>query len=449
MRVIGPAPAAADRSLSVVPATRLASDYAQMPLWMLDASLPRGSHRDLPRQVDVLIVGAGYTGLSAAREMAAAGRSTVALDAAGIGGGCSSRNGGQVAFSLKPDYGQLARRYGEGRARALFDEGVTAVEFLRDRVREERLDCDWRDSGCFIGACTPRHFGVLERIAEEHVRRLPTPVKVISRADQHTEIDSRFYHGGLVYPADHAVHPLKLLNALHGRAVSAGVEVYDHCPVLGLVRDPAGFLVHTARGLIKAGQVLLATNGYTGPLSPWHRRRIVPIGSYQIATECLEPEFVRSLVPKGRNLGDTRHVVTYARPSPDGRRMVFGGRAAASEQDVTRCVPRLVSMMTDVFPQLTGVAISHAWMGFVAFTFDSLPHLGDDDGLFYCMGYCGQGIPLSVYYGRKIALKMLGASDSQTALDGLVFQTRPLYAGVPWFLPAVVAAYRIRDRLGW
>ena len=426
-----------------------AEDYAPTSVWAVDATLPAGCALPLPDVADIVIVGAGYTGLSAAHETAAAGRSTVVLDAGPIGGGCSSRNGGQVAFSIKPDYQKLERRYGAARASARYEEGAAAVVALDELVRRERLACDWRDNGCFIGAHTPAHYEALQRLADEHRRRLSTPIELVPRSRQRDEIDTDFYHGGLVFPADYSVHPIKLLNALHARAVSVGAQVHDHCEVLRFSRESYGFSVYTTQGFIKARQVLLATNGYTGALSPWHRRRVIPVGSYQIATEILDPSFVKSMVPKARNLGDTRHVVMYARPTPDGRRIIFGGRASAAEQNLTRVVPRLVRMMQQVFPQLTGVRISRAWMGFVGFTFDSLPHMGGVDDLFYCMGYCGQGIPLSIYYGRKAGLKMLKRAESATALDGLTFPTRPFYDGFPWFLPAAIHIYRLRDRFGW
>jgi glycine/D-amino acid oxidase-like deaminating enzyme len=426
-----------------------APDYAPVSFWNEDAASPRGSEAALPASADVVIVGAGYTGLAAARETALAGRSTLVLDAGPIGGGCSARNGGQVSFSIKPEFADLARRHGEGVATGIYREALESLTELRALAHSAGADCDWRDVGCFVGAHTRRHFDALRRAAETQPRGLEVPFRVVPRASQAEEIGSSYYHGGLVYPDDAALHPLKLVNALYVRARAAGAVAHADCPVLALERTRDGFAVHTARGTVRARQVLVATNGYTGALSPWHRRRIVPIGSYIVATEPLERALVTRLMPRGRNLGDTRHVVVYVRPSPDGRRILFGGRAAAAEQDVTRCVPRLKAMMTEIFPELAPVRISRAWMGFVAFTFDTLPHLGSHDGLYYCMGYCGQGIPLATYYGRKVGLRMAGAAGGETALDGLSFPTRPLYLGRPWFLPAAILAYRLRDRLGW
>ena len=172
----------------------------------------------------------------------------------------------------------------------------------------------------------------------------------------------------------------------------SGATVVDHCPVSAIRTSGDGFEVLTPRGIVQARQVLLATNGYSGPLSPWHRRRVIPIGSYQIATVPLGSARVRSLIPGGRNIVDSRRVVVYFRPSADGERIIFGGRAALAEQDPLACVPRLRRMMERILPQLKSVAVSHAWVGWVSYTFDTLPHLRRHEGIHYCMGYCGQGV---------------------------------------------------------
>ena len=426
----------------------LADDYAPDCYWTLDAPLPAAPDAPLPAAADVVVVGSGYTGLTAARETALAGRSTLVLDAGPIGGGCSARNGGQVAFSIKPSHGALAARHGAAVATRIYEEALAAVAELRALARDARLDCDWRDVGCFVGAHTPRLYGALVREAESQPRGLELPFELVPRARQAEAIGSARYHGGVLYPADAAVHPARLVRALHARALAAGAEFRAHCAVGRIVRTPGGFQVSTAQGSVRARQVLVATNGYTGRFAPWLRRRILPIGSYIIATEPLDPALVGRLIPKGRNVGDTRRVVVYFRPSPDGRRILFGGRAAARETDVTRCVPRLRAMLAEIFPELARVRVSRAWMGFVGFTFDTLPHLGEHDGLYYCMGYCGQGVPSATYYGRKIGLTMAGRPGGESALSGLAFPGRRFYTGNPWFLPAAVVGYRLRDALG-
>jgi glycine/D-amino acid oxidase-like deaminating enzyme len=424
-------------------------DYRAANYWTESTPLPVDPGGSLPSEVDVLVVGAGYTGLCVAHETARAGRSTLVLDAGPIGGGCSSRNGGQVAFSIKPPLAELAARHGRPVAERIHAEGEESLAMLRSLVADERLDCDWRDVGGFVGAHTRRQFDALRR---EHAA-LPEParrrVTVVERQDLPGEIDSPLYHGGLVYHDDAAIHPARYLVALHARAVAAGARVHGDRPVLGIDRTTGGYDVRAGGARVHARDVVLATNGYTGPLSPWHRRRIVPIGSYIVATEALDRALVRRLIPHARNVGDTRHVIVYVRPSPDGTRILFGGRASAGEQDVTRCVPRLHAMLAEMFPALARTRISHAWMGFVAFTFDTLPHVGSRDRLHWAMGYCGQGIPLATYYGTKLGRRVAGRPGGETALEGLPFPTRPGYTGRPWFLPAAVAFYRFRDALGW
>lgn len=409
--------------------------------------MPPPSSEPLPGRIDVLIIGAGYTGLSAARETAAGGRSTLVLEAGGVGTGCSSRNGGQVAYSIKPSFGSLKEKFGADPAFRICREGLEAVAYLRSLTAREAA-CGWREDGCFFGAHTARHFERMARDADHQPRGLEQRISVVQRADQTSEIATDFYHGGCVYPDDASVDPTGLLLFLLGRAADSGASVVDHCPVDAVKPTRGGFEVLTARGIVQARQVLLATNGYTGPLSPWHRRRVIPIGSYQIATEPLGADRVRSLIPRGRNIVDSRRVVVYFRPSADGERIVFGGRAALSEQDPLACVPRLRQMMGRIFPQLTSVRVSHAWVGWVAYTFDTLPHLGRHDGIYYCMGYCGQGVPLAPYFGKRIGQQMLGLEEGRTALDGLPFPSRPYYRGTPWFLAPSVFAYRMMDAIG-
>jgi glycine/D-amino acid oxidase-like deaminating enzyme len=421
-------------------------EYAPRCYWA--SATPLVSVAPLPAATDVVIIGSGYTGLAAAQETARAGLSTLVLDAGGIGDGCSARNGGQVAFSIKPSHDELRRRHGVAVATRIYQEGFEAVANLREQALRDGLDCDWRDVGSFVGAHTARHFDALVREAESQPPGLAIPFKVVPPERQPEEIDSPLYHGGVVYPDEAAIHPEQLVRALHARAAAAGAEFRSHCAVRSVARTPAGFELVTEVGVLRARQVLIASNGYTGAFSPWHRRRILPIGSYIIATEPLDPALIRRLIPNGRNVGDTRRVIVYYRPSPDGTRILFGGRAAAHETDVTRCVPRLHAMLTEIFPSLSKVRVSHAWMGFVGFTFDRMPHFGERDGVYYSMGYCGQGIPSATYYGRKIGLTIAGRPGGDTALAGLDFPSQPFYNGNPWFLPGLILGYRLRDRLG-
>ena len=424
------------------------SDILSAPLWQEHTAALVLPEHSLPAEADVLIVGAGYTGLSAARETAAAGRATLVLDAGAVGAGCSGRNGGQVAYSIKPSFKTLSSRYGEKRAYAICQEGRAAVAYLRSLAARGDVNCDWRECGCFYGAHTPYHFELMAQEAQQQIQGLEQRITVLPKSQQRQEIASDFYHGGCLYHEDASVDPMRLLVALLRRAQDSGAAVRDHCAVKSLRSSHAGFEVLTSRGIVKARKVLLATNGYSGALSPWHRRRVIPIGSYQIATEPLGADSVLALIPRRRNIVDSRRIVVYFRPSADGERIIFGGRAALAEKDPLACVPRLRAMMTRIFPQLQSVRITHAWVGWVAYTFDTMPHVGQHNGLYYCMGYCGQGVPLAPYLGHRIGQQMAGLEQGRTALDDLPFPSRPYYFGTPWFLAPSVWAYRTMDALG-
>jgi glycine/D-amino acid oxidase-like deaminating enzyme len=417
------------------------------PFWQ-EGSVPTLPCHPLPAAVDVLIVGGGYTGLSAARETAAAGLSTLVLEAGHIGTGCSGRNGGQVAYSLKPSFARLSVLHGRERAHAICREAFEATAYLRSLATRQGVDCDWRECGGFYGAHTRRHFERMVQEAEHQPKGLEQRISVVPKASQRDEIATDYYHGGCIYHDDTSVDPMKLLLALLLRAMDSGAIISDRCSA-GSIRTAGGdFEVLTSKGIVKARKVLIATNGYSGPLSPWIARRVIPIGSYQICTERIGTEQVRALIPNGRNISDSRRVVVYYRPSADGERIVFGGRAALSEPDPLTCVARLKTMMTRIFPQLRTVRIDHAWAGWVAYTFDTMPHLGEREGIHYCMGYCGQGVPLAPYFGMKIGQQMAGLAEGRTALDGLPFPTRPYYRGKPWFLAPSVWAYRTLDQMG-
>lgn len=424
-----------------------ASDYKNESFWWDDAPRPDRRASSLPAKVDVLVIGSGYTGLMAAWETAKDGRSTLVLDAEAAGFGCSSRNGGQVSTSIKPTLTELSGRMNEQIARGVRQEGIDALSYITDLVESRKLDCDWEVVGRYHAAHNTRQFDALAKSAETQPRGLDVPYEIVSPSEQAKEIDTKFYHGGVVFPNHAALHPGKYHLSLLALAESAGAQVVAYCPVTTIDRDAGGFIVTTALGRVAARDVVVATNGYTGPLTPWHRRRVIPIGSYIIATEELPLEQTARLLPTNRVISDTRKLVFYYRLSPDRKRVIFGGRVAYKENDPKISAPRLHYWMSLVFPELKATKVSHSWMGYVAYTFDTLPHLGKQDGLYYAMGYCGSGISLATYFGAKIGQQVLGRKEGISPLNNVPFQTRPLYEGNPWFLAPSILYYRIRDSL--
>ena len=416
------------------------------PYWWDDVPRPALAETPLPATVDVLVVGAGYTGLHAALQTARGGHSTLVVDAEEAGWGCSSRNGGQVSTSIKPSFDQLARRHGAQRAFDILQEGQRSLAWIAEFVRTEGISCDFAQVGRFHAAHNAAQYEALAARVAHQPKGLEVPAHMVPRAAQRSELGSDAYWGGVVYEQHCSVHPARYHQGLLERALAAGVQVAPRCAASAIEKSGQLHRVTTARGTVLARQVVIATNGYTGKLTPWLQRRVIPIGSYMIATEPLPDGWMDRLIPHNRIVSDTRKVVYYYRASPDRRRILFGGRVSHQETDPRVSGPRLHADMVQLFPELAPVRISHSWCGFVAYTFDELMHLGQRDGVFYAMGYCGAGVGSASYFGMRLGQQVLGLPQGRTALDGLAFETRPLYTGNPWFLAPSVAYYRWRDR---
>jgi len=422
-------------------------DYKETPYWWDATPQPDVKAQPLPRHVDVLVVGGGYTGLSAAIQTARAGMDTLVLDAENVGWGCSTRNGGQVSISIKSSYHELSSRYGAEAAFNILQEGHRSLKWTEEFTKTEGIDCNFDIVGRYHAAHNPAQFKKLAASVGKDPKGLEQDAYVVSKSEQDNEILTNAYHGGLVYPKHASIDPAKYHAGLLRLALEAGVAVQSHCPATNITREKSGFLVETSNGVVSAKKVILATNGYSGSLSPWHRRRVIPIGSYVIATEALPKELMDRLLPKDRIISDTRKVVYYYRPSPDRTRVVFGGRVSLAETNPKLSAPKLYKTLVGVFPELESYGVSHSWMGFVAYTFDELMHCGEDDDLYYAMGYCGSGAGMAGYLGMRIGLKAAGSADGQTAFDNIPFEARPFYKENPWFLAPSVLYYKLRDAL--
>ncbi|MEK9942708.1 MAG: FAD-binding oxidoreductase [Gammaproteobacteria bacterium] len=424
-------------------------NFKETPYWWDASPLDGSEPAPIGPVVDVLVIGAGYTGLCAALQTARGGKNTLVIDRHEPGWGCSSRNGGQISTGIKPDYHALARDHGEAVALETHKEGLRAVSWIGDFIKAESLDCAYRVGGRVYGAHTPKHFEKLKNKMASQQPGATVDAYVVPRAEQHKEIDSAFYHGGVVQTPFASLDPGAYHNGLLARARESGAVVAGHTEALSIERRRGGigFNVRTSRGLIQAEDVVIATNGYTSRLTPWQQRRVFPIGSYMIATEDLGDQ-ARALIPHDRMVVDSRRIVVYYRLSPDGRRIIFGGRVSLAETNPRISAPRLHRHMTAIFPQLETAKISYSWMGFVGWTFQHMPHLGRHDGVWYSMGYCGSGVALSSYFGTKLGQQILGLDQGKSVLCDLPFRTKPLYYGKPWFLTASVGWYGFLDRMG-
>ena len=401
----------------------------------------------LPHRVDVAIVGSGYTGLNAALQTIRGGRSTVVFEAGVPGQGCSTKNGGQISTSIKPSLEKLSAKFGTQSGIAIRQEGENALNWIGDLITSEKIDCNFSRVGRYHAAHTQKHYELITRDAEKVNRSEGIEAYAVPKNEQLKELGSDVYHGGVVFPRHASVDPGKYHRGLLQRVIDAGVDVFGQCAVLDIEQTPDGFVITTQKGKVKARDVIIATNGYTSNLIPWLQKRVIPIGSYIISTEELDPVMVNELFPTNRIASDTCKVIYYYRTSPDRKRILFGGRVSATETNPLLSGPKLLKDLYRIFPQLEGTKISHSWTGTVAYTFDEMAHTGQHNGIYYSMGYCGSGVSMASYLGMRLGQKVLGLVEGKTAFDDLPFPTRPLYNGRPWFLPAVVSWYRMQDRI--
>lgn len=417
------------------------------PYWW-DAA-PREAPREvaLPKSCDVAIIGAGYTGLSAALTLARAGRSVVVLEAAAPGQGASSRSGGMIGHGHRLSYTKLIERFGPEKAKDLIREGMASLEFAKALITDEKIDAGLQVCGRMRGAWTEADFATMGRDAAALRRDLGMPIDVLSKVDVRHELAADCYQGGLLFHAHGGVHPALFQQGLLQRTRAAGALVAGYTPVTAIRREADGFVVDTARGSVRAVEVVATTNGYTGRTTPALARRVVAIPSFLIATEPLGQSRVRSLIPNGRMIVETREKHRFLRPSPDGTRIVMGGRAALHPIPLDEAADWLMKELRAIFPSLAEARASHVWTGNVAMTRSDLPGIGQRDGIWYALGCNGSGVALMPHLGRKVALKILGQRDGKTAFDSIPFTAVPFYNGTPWFRPLMTWWFRARDKL--
>ncbi len=417
--------------------------------WADTTAWPHIERHSVPAQVDVAIVGGGYTGLSAARELAKRGASVAVFEAHTFGWGGSSRNGGMVLTGLKLGAGKLVKQYGLRTARDLFCTSLNAIKYVETLIGDEHIDCDFLRCGHLELAWKPSHFAAYQHEAEIFARDFQHPVKIIEKANLRSEIGTDLYHGALLDEASAGVNPAKYAAGLVRAASRAGAQLFEQAPVTEIAKDAAGYTVETAKGTLRARDVIAATNGYTSKLTPYLNKRIIPIGSYIIATEPIGDALASEVSPTRRQMFDSKNFLYYFRLSADNR-LIFGGRAGFLPETPTTVRESAVILrrgMLEVYPQLQDVKVDYAWGGTLGFSFDLLPHAGrTDNGVHYALGCGGHGVALLTYLGACVAKRILG-ERVDTPLLTLPFPTAPLglYDGNPWFLPLAGAYYKILD----
>ena len=420
--------------------------------WLETVSISAGETCPLPETVDAAVIGSGVTGLSAARALAKRGISVAVLEAHTLGWGASSRNGGMVLTGMKLPVPTLIARYGREKVRRMYAASLASIDCVEQIVRDEQVDCDFSRCGHLEVACKQAHFDGYAESAALIAKEFNHNLRVVTKSDLRNEIGSDIYYGGLVDELSAGLNPARYVAGLAAAAKRAGAALFDHTPVQAVQRESSDgkpkFMVRTAKGNLLAREVLLASGAYTGSATAALRKKIIPIGSYIIATQVLAEDLARELSPKNRMIYDSKHFLFYYRLTPD-RRMLFGGRAAffpETENTVRRSAEILRQGMISVYPQLRNEKVEFVWGGTLDFAFDIMPHTGRSDGMHYSVGYAGHGVAIGTYLGTRLAGIICGeANDSP--FDDIPFPNPPigLRSGHTWALPLAGAYYRFLD----
>ena len=418
--------------------------------WLTTTQMPGEEHANtpIPEKVDVAIIGGGYTGLSAAYTLANQGIDTAVLETETIGWGASSRNGGMALTGLKLPMQSVIKKHGRDLAKQLFQCSLDSVSVTEQIIQEEDIDCGFARYGHLLTANKPKHYDALKEEVEFMSKEFDHDVRVIPPNELRDEIGSDLYHGALVDEVSGGLNPAQYVAGLARGAEKAGARLYARARVNKLEQRGKRFILETERGSLSAESVLVATAGYTGNATRKLQKKVIPIGSFIIATERLSDEVAHELSPKNRMIFDYKHYLNYFRLWDN--RMIFGGRAAffpETENTIARSGEILRREMIQVYPQLKDAKVEYVWGGTLDFAFDMMTHVGEEDGIYYSLGYAGHGVAMGTYLGKTVAEAMIKGDISEHPFAQFTFPSAPLglYNGYPWFLPFAGAWHKILD----
>jgi glycine/D-amino acid oxidase-like deaminating enzyme len=402
----------------------------------------------LPK-IDMAVIGAGIPGLAAAREVARRGVKVAVLEAETIGWGASSRNGGMVLAGLRVEAEVAEARYGHDLTQQLFDDSIAAITTVEQIVDQEKINCGFIRTGHLLVANKSAHYEALKLETEWLAEHFNHKTRLVPKNELHNEIGSDAYYGGLVDETSAGLNPAQYVVGLANAAEKAGAVLYSRAHLIQIEKISRGFILKTNRGEMFANEILVTTGGYTGGSTPKLQRRIIPIGSYIIATQTLPENLARELSPHNRMIFDYKHFLNYFRLSADNR-MVFGGRAAffpETASTIRESAKILHREMIHVFPQLKDTKVEYAWGGTLDFAFDQMPHAGQLDGIYYALGFAGHGVALGTHLGMRLADAILDGTVRDLPYAVYDFPSAPLglYNGKPWFLPLIGLWHRILD----
>lgn len=416
------------------------------PSHYLDSVGPPVSYPQFAGQVtsDVCVIGGGFTGLSAALNLAEAGYNVTLLEGERVGWGASGRNGGQIINGFAQGMADIAHLLGPAQARQLWKLSLEATQIVQQRIARHGIDAEYKP-GYLLAATRPRHMAGLAAELDYLTGLGDTQARLLDRAGMQEHVASERFRGGLFDPGGGHLHPLKYVRGLAAAAASAGVHIFEKSRAVRIeTASVSGPAVHTSQGRIQAKNVVLCCNAYIGSLEPEIRARIMPVGTYIIATEPLGRERALRLLPHNACVSDTNFVLDYFRLSADWR-LLFGGRVSYTTVPPVALANRMRSRMIATFPGLHNAAITHAWGGFVDISRNRLPDIGRRPGnIYYAQGFSGQGVALTGLAGKLIADAIRGDAEK---LDVFARIPHRPFPGGPWLRMPLLMLGTLYSRL--
>jgi glycine/D-amino acid oxidase-like deaminating enzyme len=402
---------------------------------------------DGDRRASVAVIGGGFTGLSAALHLAEQGTDVIVLEANEPGWGASGRNGGQVNPGLKHDPDQVEADFGPDLGARMVTLSGNAPNVVFNLIERHQIACAALQSGTIRAAMRPAQGKDISRTAEQWMRR-DAPVTLLERAAINEATGTDRYHSAVLDRRGGQVNPLGYARGLAQAAMQMGAAVHGGTRVQTLRRNGSGWQIATATGTVRADELILATNGYTGDLWPGLRRSLVPVYSAIAATEPLPEALARTVMPTKSVLYEIGSVTVYYRLDPDNR-LLMGGRGVQHDIAGPEPIRYLIDYAIRLWPGLKGVKWTHGWNGQLAITPDHYPHIHEPaDGVLVCLGYNGRGVAMSSAMGPELARRTLGGPAADIAMPITGIKEIPFHALWRSGVAARVAYGRIRDSLG-